>query len=291
MPEWPVIFAALGDQGIEVPDECVPQPVGGGDISSTWKIGTPGRTVFIKTGAAADYEMFLGEADGLRALEKSTAIRVPAPLACCKAGDHSALAIEWLVLEPQTRSAERQLGCLLAQQHRVTGPRFGWHCDNTIGRTPQLNTWHEDWGDFFIEQRLAFQLRLAAANGFYGELQDNGARLMDIAGRFFDGYHPLPSLLHGDLWGGNWAVCNGAPVVFDPAVHFGDRECDLAMTRLFGGFGAAFYDAYEAAWPLEAGARQRMQIYSLYHILNHLNLFGNAYLSRAKSMVQTLLRG
>lgn len=291
MPDWPAIFAALASHGIDVPGDSLPHPVGGGDVSATWKVQAATRPIFMKTGHADDYDMLLGEADGLQALQKAGAVRVPSPLACCKAGKQSVLAIEWLDLAPGDAAAERKLGTLLARQHRVTGTRFGWHRDNTIGRTPQRNGWHDDWPGFFIEQRLAFQFRLAADNGFDGELQHDGRRLMNRARAFFSGYSPVPSLLHGDLWGGNWAVSDGAPVIYDPAVYFGDRESDLAMTRLFGGFGSAFYEAYEAAWPAEAGANQRTQLYSLYHILNHLNLFGSAYLSRAKGVIQALLRG
>ena len=108
---------------------------------------------------------------------------------------------------------------------------------------------------------------------------------------FFEAYSPEASLLHGDLWGGNWACCDGEPVIFDPAVYYGDRETDLAMTRLFGGFGRAFYDAYESAWPLAPGHRERNDLYQLYHVLNHLNLFGSGYLGRAQDLIQRLLRG
>ena len=135
---------------------------------------------------------------------------------------------------------------------------------------------------------MGFQLRLAAENGFTGALQEQGARLVKRLPAYFENYKPLPSLLHGDLWGGNWASCNGAPVIFDPAVYFGDRESDLAMTRLFGGFGSAFYAASEAAWPLEPGHEARNDIYQLYHVLNHLNLFGSGYLGRAIQLLRKL---
>jgi fructosamine-3-kinase len=109
-----------------------------------------------------------------------------------------------------------------------------------------------------------------------------------VAG-FFENYEPAPSLLHGDLWAGNAASVDGAPVIFDPAVHYGDRESDIAMTRLFGGFGESFYEAYNEAWPLDEGYRQREPLYQLYHVLNHLNLFGGAYLGRAESLIARLL--
>jgi fructosamine-3-kinase len=130
---------------------------------------------------------------------------------------------------------------------------------------------------------------LAAENGFTGELQQEGDRLLSNLGQFFDGYWPEASLLHGDLWGGNWASSGGEPVIFDPAVYYGDRESDIAMTKLFGGFSAEFYRAYEEAWPLAAGNEKRILLYQLYHVLNHLNLFGQSYLGRALRIIRSLL--
>ena len=131
---------------------------------------------------------------------------------------------------------------------------------------------------------------MPAKNGFDGKLQARGAELLEQLGGFFTTYRPQPSLLHGDLWGGNWASdTNSAPVIFDPATYFGDREADIAMTRLFGGFGDSFYRAYQAAWPLDSGARARTSLYNLYHVLNHLNLFGAGYLRQAESTIDGLL--
>jgi fructosamine-3-kinase len=130
---------------------------------------------------------------------------------------------------------------------------------------------------------------LAAENGFTGELQQEGDRLLSNLGQFFNGYWPEASLLHGDLWGGNWASSGGEPVLFDPAVYYGDRESDIAMTKLFGGFSAEFYHAYEEAWPLAAGSEKRILLYQLYHVLNHLNLFGQSYLGRALGIIRSLL--
>ena len=140
------------------------------------------------------------------------------------------------------------------------------------------------------DQRLGYQLALAARNGCGGRLQECGALLLARMNEFFATYHPSASLLHGDLWGGNWATDDrNQPVIFDPAVYYGDREADLAMTRLFGGFGPAFYAAYEAAWPLDPGAPVRVGLYNLYHVLNHLNLFGRGYLAQALSLVDRVL--
>jgi fructosamine-3-kinase len=137
---------------------------------------------------------------------------------------------------------------------------------------------------------LGFQLRLAAQHGYGGALARDGEALLDRVAAFFDGYQPVPSLLHGDLWGGNHGYLeDGAPVIFDPAAYFGDRECDLAMSELFGGFAADFYAAYRAAWPLDAGYAVRKSLYNLYHVLNHANLFGGGYVAQATRMTAQLL--
>ena len=234
--------------------------------------------------------MFAAEAEGLAELAAPGAIRVPGVIVYGQHEDMAFVALEWLDFSRPTRATEALLGEQLAELHRTTSERYGWHRDNTIGLTPQHNTWTEDWVTFFRRHRLQFQLELAARNGFSGPLQEQGARVMDRLPEWFGGYVPAASLLHGDLWGGNWASSNGEPVIFDPAVYYGDRESDLAMTRLFGGFGAAFYEAYEASAPLAPGHRARCDLYQLYHVLNHLNLFGGGYLGRAKELIQRLLK-
>jgi len=179
---------------------------------------------------------------------------------------------------------------LLAQLHRISVPQFGWTRENWIGTTPQANAWTDGWVDFWREQRLGLQLRLAADNGYGGALQRDGEILLENLPAFFADYHPVPSLLHGDLWGGNHAYLrDGTPVIFDPAVYFGDRECDLAMSELFGGFAPAFHAAYREAWPLDAGYSARKTLYNLYHILNHANLFGGGYAAQAARMTAQLL--
>ena len=290
MPDWSVIETALSEAGVELHAAAAPQPVGGGDISAAWRLETDAGAVFLKTGPASSLDMFSAEAEGLEALAGPGAIRVPGVVACGASDDTAFVALEWLQLDAPTRDTEVRLGEQLAMLHRSTNEQFGWHRDNTIGLTPQRNDWSDDWVGFLREHRLGFQLRLAADNGFKGGLQEQGARLMKRLPAFFEAYSPDASLLHGDLWGGNWGSCEGDPVIFDPAVYYGDRESDLAMTRLFGGFGPAFYEAYEAQAPLAEGHRERCDIYQLYHVLNHLNLFGSAYLGRAQDLLQRLLR-
>ncbi len=202
---------------------------------------------------------------------------------------HACLALEWIDFGPATSRTEARLGELLALQHRRSAHAYGWHRDNTIGATPQPNPWTTDWPTFLAKHRLGHQLDLAERGG-HARLVEQGRRLVERVGSFFTAYRPEPALLHGDLWGGNWAAdAGGAPVIFDPAVHYGDREADLAMTRLFGGFGPAFYAAYSAAWPLDPGARERTALYNLYHVLNHLHLFGGGYAGQAARMIEGLL--
>ena len=168
--------------------------------------------------------------------------------------------------------------------------RFGFAHDNFIGTTPQPNGWKVDWIDFWREHRLGFQLQLAEQNGYGGQLQSLGEKLMDALPAFFKDYTPQPSLLHGDLWNGNHAYLqDGTPTIFDPATYYGDRECDLAMTELFGGYSEDFYTAYRAAFPLDAGYATRKTLYNLYHILNHANLFGGGYARQAEGMIRRLL--
>jgi len=266
-------------------------PVAGGSISRCYRCVTvSGDRLFLKVGAAADRAMLEAEAAGLAELRAASAVRVPGVLGFGVDGSRAWLGLEWLAFAPTTESSQAMLGEQLALQHRVSAAAFGWSRDNTIGSTPQPNAWREEWVSFLRDARLRHQLELAARNGFGGRLQDSGAALLERLHEFFATYRPAPSLLHGDLWGGNWATDErGHPVIFDPAVYYGDREADLAMTRLFGGFGPAFYAAYQGSWGLDAGAGARVDLYNLYHVLNHLNLFGTAYHAHSLALIERLL--
>ena len=243
---------------------------------------------FVKTGE--DAELFLAEADGLEALADAACLRVPRVFDSGEAGGEAFIVMEWLAFVPKRATAAARLGEALARQHLAPATRFGWRRDNFIGATPQFNAPSDDWIWFFRERRLLFQLRLATESGYRGALQESGAELVAALPRFFTGYAPRPALLHGDLWGGNWGVLeDGSPAVFDPAVHWGDREAELAMTELFGGFGAEFNAAYRLHAPLDAGYAVRRDLYQLYHVLNHLNLFGEAYLPQSLDLLRRLL--
>lgn len=285
---WANVVEALSDYGIPVDPGSEPRSVGGGDISEAWRLETTDGPLFLKVGNANSFDMFDAEACGLRELEKANAIRVPKVLAVTDYSDGALLALEWLNLGAPAIDTPRVLGQQLAALHRCTQTRYGWFRDNTIGLTPQTNSRVDSWPVFYREQRLEYQLALASENGFRGELQKAGQKLLDNIDSFFVDYVPDASLLHGDLWGGNWSAVEGQPVIFDPAVYFGDRETDLAMTRLFGGFSREFYEAYDDSWPLNNGSERRVALYQLYHVLNHLNLFGGGYLGRAVALVNSL---
>ncbi len=260
----------------------------GGDISQAFTLGDGSRGFFVKVQPATQLDMFEAEAAGLAELAHAQAVRVPAVVCCGVAAGQAYLVLEQLSLSAHGDAA--QLGHALAQQHRVSAPQFGGARDNWIGATRQPNAWRDDWVDFWRDQRLGFQLRLAADNGYDGALQRDGELLMARLNDFFADHHPVPSLLHGDLWGGNHGYLDdGSPVIFDPAVYCGDRECDLAMSELFGGFAPAFHAAYREAWPLDAGYAVRKTLYNLYHILNHANLFGGGYAAQAARMAAQLL--
>jgi fructosamine-3-kinase len=262
----------------------------GGSINECLRWRGAGGDLFVKLAAVERLEMLEAEAAGLRELGDSGAVRVPQVLATGAAGSSAWLALRWIDFSGNTRVSEQSLGEQLAQLHRVTAQRFGWHRHNTIGSTPQHNAWDDDWVRFFVTQRLGAQLVLAERNAAPPRLLDRGRKLAELTAGLFSGSRPAPSLLHGDLWAGNWGTDNtGSPVIFDPAVYFGDREADLAMTHLFGGFGPGFYAAYEAAWPLDRAADTRRTLYNLYHVLNHFNLFGGSYAAQAEGMIERLL--
>jgi fructosamine-3-kinase len=269
-------------------------PVGGGCIHTALRLrgGTSdgARSYFVKMNEAARAAMFEAEADGLAALRKAGAVRVPEVVTRGEDGERAWLALEWLELASLTPASGARLGTALAALHAVPQQKFGWARDNYIGATPQVNGWSDEWLPFWRDRRLVSQLRLAAHNRLPSRMIDRGERLATDIEAFFRTHRPAPSLLHGDLWGGNAAALpDGTPVLFDPAVYVGDREADLAMTELFGGFPPDFHAAYRAALPLDDGYRVRRDLYNLYHVLNHANLFAGAYVGQAAEMIGRLL--
>ncbi len=270
------------------------QSISGGSINRAYRIddesGRERRSYFLKLNQANRLNMFEAEAEALLALASSGAIRVPQPLCSGQADDQAWLVTEYINFGRKRVDSTQLLGRQIAALHACESDGFGWKRDNTIGATAQLNSRSHDWIDFYREQRLGFQFQLASRNGFSGSLQQKGEQLMTHLDLFFSNYQPKASLLHGDLWSGNRAFDElGEPVVFDPALYYGDREADIAMTELFGGFGSEFYESYNDAWPLDEGYVIRKDLYNLYHILNHVNLFGASYAAQAESMLDRLL--
>ena len=268
--------------------------VGHSDWADRYAVATAYERFFVKASTDRHASMLDAEADGLRALRSTNAIRVPQVVAELTVGGVSILVLEGLEFARARDGAE--LGRALAGLHRATpqrGPneeRFGWSRDNFIGGTAQHNEWSDDWCTFWREQRLAPQMALAARHAFDGEFMRNGERLLGKLASLLRNHDPGPSLLHGDLWSGNaGTLLSGEAVIFDPATYVGDREADIAMTELFGGFGADFYAAYGEEWPLSSDYAVHRDVYNLYHVLNHLNLFGRGYLAQVERMVEQLL--
>ncbi len=290
MTFWNILAQRISTETGKPFELATHEETGGGCINRVVVLSADdGRRYFVKLNEAARLPMFEAEAEGLRELARAAAVRVPQPVCTGSAEQQAFLILEYLELGDSDSRAQERLGHQLAALHRVTQPRFGWHRDNTIGSTPQRNTWNEEWVEFYRKQRLQFQLELAAERGDV-RLQPFGEELLDRLPAFFTTYRPTASLLHGDLWGGNAATTRtGEPVIFDPAIYFGDREADLAMTELFGGFSPRFYSAYRDAATLDAGYVVRKTLYNLYHVLNHHNLFGGGYGAQAEQMMQRLL--
>jgi fructosamine-3-kinase len=264
------------------------QPVGGGSINQAYRIGNDRAAYFVKLNQASKLDMFVAEALGLQAMTDTLSIRVPRTLGWGSTSTHSYLILEWLDLGQGETHTWAMMGRHLASLHRHTHSQgFGWDQSNTIGETPQINTWCTDWTTFFSHHRIGYQLQLAQRRGGSFSL---GQELLQVIPQVLAEHNPQPSLVHGDLWSGNAAFSRtGEPIIFDPAVYYGDREVDLAMSELFGSFPAEFYQGYQDAWPLEAGYSQRKVLYNLYHILNHFNLFGGGYYNQAERVIHQVI--
>jgi fructosamine-3-kinase len=258
---------------------------GGGCINDAVVLYGVEQKYFVKRNTAAKLEMFIAEAAGLEAMRGTETIYVPYPITHGCFDDTAYLVLEALKFG---RSGDWGImGRQLAKLHQHTADRFGWERNNTIGSTPQHNTWAENWADFFRDYRLGFQFELAQQNGSQFEQAD--ALLESVPG-ILRGHAPEPSLLHGDLWSGNASfLVDGQPVIYDPACYYGDRETDLAFSQFFGGFPSEFYQGYQSEWPLADGYERRKTLYNLYHVLNHANLFGGRYAGQAQQMIRELL--
>ncbi len=287
---WHKIEHAISDATQSSFTECSQSTVSGGCINQAYQVRDENNVYFVKLNDADKLDMFEAEFDGLNELQQSDTIRVPTPICCGVAQQSAFIVLEYLELGANDKTGMIALGQQLAAMHRSMQTQFGWSRDNTIGSSIQPNTLSADWADFWQEQRLGFQLELAGHNGYRGTLQKKGDKLMEKMSGLFSANPTPASLLHGDLWSGNMAIMqSGLPVIFDPAVYYGDRETDIAMTELFGGFSADFYQSYHEHYPLDQNYKTRKTFYNTYHILNHLNLFGGAYGQQAESMIDQVL--
>ena len=264
--------------------------LGGGDINEAFAVTlADGSEAFVKTHPDPPPAMFSVEALGLRWLDEAKAIRIPRVLAFSD-GQPAYLALELLSPAKRQPDFDEALGRSLAALHAHGAPKFGLDYDNYIGRLPQSNTAAPDWASFYWASRLEPQLRLACERGLIDRGTRSGFDALHRALAARVGPEEPPSRLHGDLWGGNLHVDDsGHPCLVDPAVYGGYREVDLAMMRLFGGFGERVFAAYEEAWPLAPGAKDRVPLYQLYPLLVHVNLFGGSYAASVKSALAACL--
>ncbi|MBT8271640.1 MAG: fructosamine kinase family protein [Bacteroidia bacterium] len=265
------------------------RPVSGGDISRAYLLNTSKGDLFLKINNSPHASvMFKAEAIGLQALETSNTLKIPEVIKTGASGSNAYLLLEAIATGSPNKSSMALLGEQLALMHANTAERFGFDSDNFIGSLPQSNNWHQHWPEFYVYERLIPQIKLAREKGLLasGEIlgtDDMIKRCDELSG------NAVPCLLHGDLWGGNYMIdTDGQPVLIDPAVYYGHHEVDIAMSRLFGGFSVDFYEAYESRFPITSGYSERMDLYQLYYLLVHLNLFGRSYYGSVSRLLKGL---
>ncbi|MDX1300769.1 fructosamine kinase family protein [Photobacterium sp.] len=262
------------------------EALAGGDINQCYCIGDGEERFFIKLNDKEQLAMFETEAESLRILNEADCVQVPQFFHVGTCRDKSFIILNYLPTKAIDSDTAFILGQQLAKLHQWgEQPEYGFDFDNYIGITPQPNKWRRRWCRFFAEQRIAWQLQLCEEKGIkFGNIDTITGNVIKL----LMNHQPKPSLLHGDLWHGNTALTVTGPLIFDPATYWGDRECDIAMTELFGGFPASFYQGYQSVWPLDDGYQDRRDLYNLYHVLNHCNLFGGDYLAQAEHTIEKL---
>lgn len=264
---------------------------GAGCINETWEAYGDGlQSLFVKVGRQEAETMYQREMEGLALLAQADKLRIPQAYQVAANEDCAILLMEFIPLQPLRLNSEIALGEGLAQLHSMTAERFGLAEDNFIGRSRQVNGFADDWWSFYCEKRLAVQLDMASSNGMRGELQERIKRIIDVVPQFFSDHQPQASLLHGDLWNGNVSADSGGmPVIYDPAVYYGDAETDIAMSQMFQRLGNAVYEEYYHQHPPKPGYEVRRNLYDLYHWMNHFNLFGVTYLGQVEHAVDAIL--
>ena len=288
MPVYSSVEEAISQMTGEAFETNKSSSISGGSISQSQCItGKDGRVFFSKENDLTFLPFFEAEALALEQIRKTRTIRTPEVIGFGSTEVASFLVLEFIEEGSSSSSGQQEMGTQLARLHKIEQPFFGWVRDNCIGSTPQPNPESDNWVQFYQQHRLQHQLQLAAGKGRSFEKAE--ALLLNLE-FFFQDYTPHPSLLHGDLWGGNASQDRlGCPFIFDPASYYGDREADIAFTYMFGGFSSSFYEAYENEFPLHPGFKTRKILYNLYHELNHFNLFGGGYASSAQSSINQLV--
>jgi len=264
----------------------------GGDSHQAYQLHTPEKNYFLKLSPEHNHLMLETEMHNLNALSQSQTLTCPLALASGIYNEQAWLLMEFIPLTDQGDDFQRGRSLAFMHHHiNHDSQPFGWFEDNFIGQNRQSNPWSFSWTEFYGQQRLGPQLELSQLRGAPSSLYQSGLELIELLPFWFQNYQPEASLLHGDLWGGNSAFDpTGEPIFFDPACYYGDRETDMAMTELFGGFSPAFYKGYDSLFPLDKGYPQRKNLYNLYHILNHFNLFGGHYAEQAENSIQQLIQ-
>ena len=271
----------------EIGDKIIStRTLAGGDISQAYLISTQKQRLFLKVNTGhSSLEMFSVEKAGLQTISKTGTIATPEIYLCGTFKDQAYLVMEHIETKSPNSDDLYNFGIDLASLHRTQGSDFGFKCDNFIGSLPQRNRKHDNWIDFYIEERLLPQFKMSRSKALLSPPDVPGEdRLMKTCSNLFGDIKP--SLLHGDLWNGNYLIAkNGTAFLIDPAVYYGHHEVDIAMTKLFGGFGTGFYNSYHEQLPKSEGFEERMQIYQLYYLLVHLNLFGSSYYPSVKRIL------
>ena len=287
---WTEIDAQISQATAEKFQTQQRRSVSGGCNNQGYCLSDGNQTYFVKLNQAPLVAMFEAEALGVKQMYDTNTIRVPKPICYGVAGNSCYIVLEWLDMGRGDSNASEEMGRKLAQMHKKSlSNKFGWDMNNTIGSTPQINSWTDDWVEFWTKHRLGYQFELGKRRGGSFPQADE---LLNAIPELLSGHEVQPSLVHGDLWGGNAGfTVDGEPIIFDPATYYGDREVDIAMTEIFGGFSAGFYQGYNEVFPLNDGYEKRKNLYNIYHILNHFNLFGGGYGSQANGMIGRILRG
>lgn len=264
--------------------------IAGGDINQAFHLHTSEGDFFLKVNSLNQYDLLFKEANNLNTLAGTFSITVPKVFAYGKFAQTSWLLLEYLPLSSKGDDIQRGKDLALLHHHLFDEKKYGWFEDNYIGTISQKNNWQDCWVAFYAENRLQAQLDLAIKNSANSQLVKQVEELIKQLPRFFQNYSPKPSYLHGDLWGGNSSfLSDGSAVFYDPASYIGDRETDLAMSEIFGGFSPSFYKGYNQVFPIDKGYQQRKNLYHVYHYLNHYNMFAGSYDMQALRCINSCL--